>query len=493
MPVPHRPLTFRLLALCLLCALAAAAEDWPRFRGPNGVGVSPATNLPERFGPETNVVWKTALPQGHSSPVIAGGRIFLTGSEGGVLSELARLKVTDKGGTLSTIAIDPANGEILWKKQAPRPRYERYQPTNSAASPSPVTDGENVYVFFGDFGLLSYTRDGEERWRVPLGPFNNVNGHGSSPVLVGDLVILACDQDTGSYLLALDKDTGKTRWRTERPETTRAYVTPAVYQPDQGPAQLIVPGAYFIASYSVETGEKIWWILNGGWQPKSTPIIDGDRIFFNSWEGGGGRPGKDFPNFAAAVQMGDKNSNDRIEESELPATGVKTNFINSDLNENGSLEEREWTFLVARMTSRSSLIAVEDPGQGDLTGTDAVTWTLEKFLPNVPSPLLYEGVLYLVKDGGIFTSLDASTGAIHKQGRLPDALDKYYASPVVADGKIYLMDQTGRATVVQAGAQWSILASNDLADEVYATPAFASGRIYLRTRNTLYCFGRDLQ
>ena len=481
----------RLLTLCLVLTFALPAEDWPRFRGPNGAGVSTAENLPTKFGPETNVVWKTALPQGHSSPVMAGGRIFLTGSEGGVLSDLERNKVTDKGGTLSTIAIDPANGEILWKKEAPRPRFERYQPTNSAASPSPVTDGENVYVFFGDFGLISYTRDGKERWRVPLGPFNNVNGHGSSPVLAGDLLILACDQDTSSYLLALDKNTGKTLWRTDRPETTRTYVTPAVYQPASGPAQLIVPGAYFIASYSVDTGERIWWINNGGWQPKSTPVVDGDRIFFNSWEGGGGRPGKDFPDFAAALDLGDKNGSGAIEESELPATGVKTNFLNSDLSENGSLEEREWNFLVARMTSRSSLIAIDSPGHGDLTDTDAVAWTLQKFLPNVPSPLLYDGVLYLVKDGGIFTSLDPETGAVHKQGRLPDAMDKYYASPVAADGKIFLMDQTGKATVVQPGEQWSILASNDLSDEVYATPAFADGRIYLRTRNTLYCFAAD--
>ena len=117
-----------------------------------------------------------------------------------------------------------------------------------------------------------------------------------------------------------------------------------------------------------------------------------------------------------------------------------------------------------------------------------MAWRLEKFLPNVPSPLLYEGILYLVKDGGILTTLDAKTGKILKQGRLKGALDKYYSSPVGADDKVYMISQLGKATVVKAGGQWEILASHDFEDEVYATPAIVDNRIYLRTRNTLYCF-----
>ena len=442
----------RALALFLAIATSMAAADWPRFRGPNGSGVAETGSPPIHFGPTTNVIWKTALPQGHSSPIISGDRIFLTGAEGGEMADVDRKKVTDKGGKLFTMAVDRSNGEILWKKQAPRPRFERYQPTNSSASPSPAVDGENVYVFFGDFGLISYTFSGEERWRAPLGPFNNVNGHGSSPIVVGDMVILACDQDTDGYLLAVDKDSGQIRWKTDRSETTRTYVTPAVYRPAEGPVQLIVPAAYFIASYSADTGEKLWWALGGGWQPKSTPVVDGDSIYVSSWEGGGGRPASDFLTFAQALERADANNDGQLSEPEYTELGLR-GFENTDLSENGFLDQREWGFLVARMTSRSSLTAIRLPGRGDVTAS-AVPWSLEKFLPNAPTPLLYRGVLYLVKDGGILSSLDPATGEILKQGRLSDALDKYYASPVAADGRIYVSDQTGKATVIRAGAQW---------------------------------------
>src|SRR5690348_7902999 len=132
----------------------------------------------------------------------------------------------------------------IWRREAPRDREEPVEHTNGPASPSPVTDGSNVHVFFGDFGLLSYGPEGKERWRLPLGPFNNVNGHGSSPILANGKLVLICDQDTGSYLLAVDAVRGRVMWKTMRPEYTRGYATPAVYQPKNGPAELIVPGSF---------------------------------------------------------------------------------------------------------------------------------------------------------------------------------------------------------------------------------------------------------
>jgi outer membrane protein assembly factor BamB len=161
-----------------LCFLLLAA-DWPQFRGPNGAGVADDSALPTEFSPQKNVAWKTSVPPGHSSPILTKTRIFLTAYE---------------NGKLLTLCLDRATGKILWRREAPRPRIEEAQPTNSPASPSPVTDGENVYVFFGDFGLISYSADGKERWNLPLGPFNNQNGHGSSPILAGKMVILICDR-----------------------------------------------------------------------------------------------------------------------------------------------------------------------------------------------------------------------------------------------------------------------------------------------------------
>ena len=149
----------------------ARGDEWSRFRGPNGSGVSTTGNLPAVFGPETNVVWKTPLPFGHSSPVLTDDRIYLTGA---------------RDGRLLTIALDRASGRMLWEREAPRARTEKLDNRNGPAAPSAVTDGRDVYVFFADFGLISYDRQGRERWRVPLGPFNNVYGMGASPILVGD-------------------------------------------------------------------------------------------------------------------------------------------------------------------------------------------------------------------------------------------------------------------------------------------------------------------
>ncbi len=484
--------TGALLAL-LWVSMAARAADWPQFRGPNASGVSDARNLPVEFGPAKNVVWKVDVPPGHSSPVIAGDRIFLTAAEGEKLADAGREKVADAGdGKLLTICVDRRTGAVLWRREAPRPRRERFQPTNSAASPSPVTDGRNVYAFFGDFGVLSYGPDGNERWRLSLGPFNNVNGHGTSPILAGDLLVLLCDQDSGSYLIALDKDTGRTRWRVERPETTRGYATPVVLRPKSGPAELIVPGAYQLTSYAVETGERLWWVRGLSWQPKSAPVIGGDLIFAHSWEfGGEAEEPSETPTFAETLVAYDSNRDRKISQVELPDPRMQKSFYLLDLDGNGTLDERDWDFYRARRAARNALVAVRHGGRGDVTGTH-VAWRMQKFLPNVPSPLLYDGVLYIVKDGGILTSLDPASGKILKQARLNRAPGTYYSSPVAADGKIYLISQEGKATVLRAGAQWEVLAVNDLDDECYATPALVGDRIYLRTRSRLYCLAQPL-
>lgn len=481
----------RRLATLTLFAGAMFAGDWMQFRGPNGSGVGDATQLPSEFGPGKNVVWKTAVPFGHSSPVIGGDLIFLTGAEGGSRADAGREKVVDKGGRLFTLAVDRKSGKIVWRQEAPRGRLERYQPTNSPASPSPVTDGDNVYVFFGDYGLISYTHDGRERWRMPLGPFNNVNGHGSSPILFRDLLILVCDQDSGSYLLAVDKQTGQVRWKTPRPDAARSYVTPAIYQPKDGPAELIVPGSLQVSAYYAATGERAWWVRGLSWQPKSLPVIDGDTIYVHAWEGGGEvETPTETPTFAEMLAKRDANHDGKLSEAEFAGDPKMQNgYYLMDLNSDGVLDEREWEFYRARRAARNNLLAIRHGGRGDLTSTN-VLWSMQKFLPNCPSPLIYQGVMYLVKDGGILTALDPRTGKIFKQGRLRGALDTYYASPVASAGKVFLLSQQGRATVLKAGPEWEILASNDLEEDTFATPAILDNKLYLRTRGTLYCFAQ---
>lgn len=478
-----------LLTLGIVPLLVAA--DWPQLRGPQGNGVSTSTKLPAEFGPAKNVLWKVSLPVGHSSPVIFGDRIFLTGAEGGAKADAGRDKIVDKGGSLFTICVDRKTGKVLWKQQAPRPREERYQPTNSAASPSPVTDGKNVYVFFGDYGLIAYSVDGKERWRFPLGPFNNVNGHGSSPILHGKMVLLVCDQDTESFLLALDKDTGKVMYKVERPEVTRSYVTPVVLRPPQGRPELIVPGAYQLASYDVETGKKLWWIRGLSWQPKSMPILHDGLIYAHWWESGGeAETSTEVPKFSEMLAKHDADKDGRLTRDEYASNDerLRRGFENIDLATDGYIDERDWENNRARRASRNSLLAVKPGGQGNVTDSH-IAWRMQKFLPNCPTPLIYDGVMYLVKDGGIVTTLNPKTGEIYKQGRLTGALDTYYSSPVGGAGLVFMSSQQGKVSVLKAGAQWEMIYQADMEDEIYATPALVDNRIYLRTRNTLYCFG----
>src|SRR5258706_7315192 len=172
-------------AVFLLGVSPLFCEDWLQFRGPNSAGVSENHNLPVEFGPNKNVVWKTDLPAGHSSPVLVGDRIFVT--------------AVDKE-KLFTICLDRATGRINWRREIPRERKEHLHKANGPASPSPTSDGKNVFVFFTDFGLISFGPDGNERWRLPLGPFNNPMGMSSSPVLVGDTLLVSLDQESGSDL-----------------------------------------------------------------------------------------------------------------------------------------------------------------------------------------------------------------------------------------------------------------------------------------------------
>jgi len=463
----------QLLPLALLTATAALAADWPQFRGLNGLGVSADKHLPVQFGPQKNVVWKTGLPPGHSSPILAGPRIFVTAYE---------------GRKLFTIALDRSTGKILWKREAPRPRQEFMESTNSPASGTPVSDGRNVYVFFGDFGILCYGVDGEDRWRVPLGPFNNANGHGTSPVLIDDLLILICDQDTDSYLLALDKATGQVRYRIERPEVTRSYSIPTVYRPKSGPAELIVPGSYLVVAYNLATGEKLWWVRGMSWQQKSAAVVDGDIVYVCGWEpGGDSSTPAETPTWEEALARYDTDRDGKLTPTEVMREF--RNFGEYDLDRDRTINEREWNFYRARQASRNALVAIQAGGRGDVTAK-RVLWRYRKALPNVPSPLLYQSVLYLVKDGGVMTSLDPRTGEPFKIDRLRGALDRYWSSPVAGDGKIYVLSESGKLTVLGADADWQILAQNDLDDTCFSTPAIGDSRLYVRTRSALYCFGK---
>ncbi len=467
---------FALLLTWHTSELASSASDWSQFRGPSGLGVAPNNNLPERFGLHENLIWKVSLPPGHSSPVLSQNRIFLTAYE-------------DK--KLLTICLDRETGRVLWRRQAPRPREEPFNGTHGPASPTPVTDGRNVYVFFGDFGILSYGPDGSERWKRPLGPFHNLNGHGSSPILADGMLLLICDQDTDSFLIAIDQSDGSVRWKTERPEVTRGFATPGIYRPSEGPTQVIVPGSYQAASYRLDTGEKLWWVRRMAWQVKCVPIISEGIIYINAWESGGRRS---LPPFDQVLSQYDADGDGKLSAQESPEPKVRErgSWREFDLDQDGAMGRRDWEFYQARLSPENSLVAIR-PGnaRGDLTDSH-VLWRHQKGLPDTPSPLLINDVIFLVKDGGIVTSLDPASGRVLKQGRLKQAIGKYWSSPVGAGDRVYLVSEEGDLTTLKATGDWEVLATTRLQEDCLATPAIADGRIYVRTLSALYCFGKGL-
>ena len=458
-----------------LLASALWAADWPQFRGPEGTGLCPSCGqIPTEFGPQKNVQWKTELPNGKSSPVLVGDRIFLTAAE---------------GDELITLSLHRTSGKILWRRAIKAPKREHQHTLNHRAAPTAATDGKNVFVFFADYGLAAYDFDGNPRWQLPLGPFNSQHGIVASPVYAEGRVILVCDSDTDAFIMGVDSQTGKIVWKTPR-NVINGYATPTIYRPARGPAQVIAPGSYQLTAYSVVDGEPLWFVRGLTCQPKSAPTIAGNMLFFNGWTVGNDSGEQvDLPPFSEVAAKADANHDGKLAQAELPQAWQPTGTWRAiDLDRDGLLNEREWTFFRTRRAARNGLLAVKLGGTGDLTDSN-VLWRFEKSLPDVPTPLVYQDVVYLVRSGGIATALNAQTGKVLKQARLTGALEDYYSSPVGVDGKVYVASEHGKVVVLRAGGDWEILAVNDFDADIFATPAISEGRMYIRTSNALYAIG----
>jgi outer membrane protein assembly factor BamB len=451
------------------------ASDWPQFRGPNCSGRAAGDErLPDRIGPNRNVLWKTALPPGHSSPVVAGDRVYLT---------------AERDKKLFTVALDRKDGRVLWEVEAPARELEAIHGIGSHAQPSPAADGERVVSFFGSCGLFCYDPSGKLLWHRPLGPFKNDFGAGSSPILVGDRVILCQDHDQDSFLMALDKRTGATVWKTDRSDFLRGYCTPVIWE-SGGRKQIVVAGTLRVAGYDFESGKEIWTVRGIARTICMTPAVGDDgRLYVAGWSAGGDAGASIEPEpFDRVIERLDKNGNGKLEKAELTSGPMAERFTQVDLDKDGSITRQEYErFRGLFREGRNVVLAIRPGGKGDVSASH-VAWKNTRQVPFCASPLHLEGLVYTVKDGGFLSCLDAKNGELVKRDRVPGQ-GNYYSSPVAGDGKIYLANQRGRLAVVRAGRDWRVLSNSDFEEDIYATPALADGRIYVRTAGHLYCFG----
>jgi outer membrane protein assembly factor BamB len=443
------------------------AQDWPRFRGPNGTGVSDATGLVAEFSTSHHVVWKAEVAAGTSSPIVVGNRLFYC----------------SYGGDRRTVhCLDAGTGRELWNRSITKARDELATPPNDPATPTPASDGSRVVAFFPDFGILAYTVDGEPMWSKEYPPSTSMHGLASSLVIVGNKVIHQVDQLKDSYLAAYHVHNGELAWRVERLSgVTGGYSTPATMHPASGPAQVIVDSPLEMAAFRADTGEKLWWLTGKSNAPIGCPAVTNDQIYFCEPEG------EPIP-FSMVASM-DKDSDGRLSLSELKDEPAASRlFDRIDENRDQSVDEAEWNSSFGTFVGRGGLIAVDPSGAGDITATH-VKWSITKSVPHIPSVLVYQGVLYFVQDGGIVTSVDPGTGEVAKRARLSESTGQYYASPVAADGKIYLANTDGNISVLRAGREWEVLSTNKLGEACYATPVIANNCLFIRCEKSIYCFG----
>jgi outer membrane protein assembly factor BamB len=415
-------LRFALPALVVAFSLSAAHGAWPQFRGPDGQGRSDATGLPLNWSENKNIKWQTALHgRAWSSPVILDRQIWVTSA-------------TEDGRELFAICVDRDSGKIIHDLKlfdVENPQFAiRF---NTYASPTPVIEPGRVYVTFGSPGTACLdTETGKVLWERRDFECNHFRGAGSSPIIHENLLIMHFDGSDHQFVVALDKATGKTVWRTERSidfqdldangkpaadgDYRKAFATPHVAL-FNGEPLLISFGAKAAYGYNPRTGEELWRVEERSTHSASTRPVIGDNLIY-------------FPSGFATAQ----------------------------------------------------LLAIRPGGRGLVTDSH-VAWRVRRSIPNKPSPVLKDGLLFMIHDGGTASCIDANTGAEIWQERVGG---NYSASPLYADGRIYFFSEEGKTTVIEAGREFKKLAENQLGDGFLASPAVSGKALFLRSRTHLY-------
>ncbi|MBM3768188.1 MAG: hypothetical protein FJW32_22620, partial [Acidobacteria bacterium] len=395
--------------LALFAAALVIADDWSRFRGPNGSGIAAGAGYPTEFSATKNLAWRTPVRPGKSSLVLTAKHIFLTG-------------FADE--QLYTQCFDRATGKLLWERSEGRTRRDAVNLLNHPAALTPVTDGENVYVLFKEFGLLSYNAAGKLRWKAPISSQKNSQGLGASPIIAGDNVLILVDQLQGSYIAAYAKSNGELRWKIAR-EESEGWSTPILLQPPGQPLQIITAGDSRIGGHLVSNGKRTFTFPGASPAMVATPVVDGHSIIAF------GYGAATFSPFSAQLEKRDKNKDGKINRGEFTQADNVLNSIAGFIgNRDGEVTEDKWIEWGKHVGGGTALLSLKlDAPQ------PTQLWRTEKgFEGVVPSPILHDGLIYVVRNGGILTAYDAKTGASVKAGRITGALGGYSASPVLANG-----------------------------------------------------------
>jgi outer membrane protein assembly factor BamB len=437
------------LALLLMLSLPAWAADWPSFRGPAASGVADGQRLPDTWDAATgaNIRWKTGIPGlAHSSPIVWGGRIFVTTAISGLGNATFKPGLYGDGTASEdlsvhrwqVLALDRNSGEILWAQTAYEGAPEEKRHVKSTyASSTPATNGRVVVALFGSQGLYAYDFSGKLLWkkdlgRIDAGAYNAPDyewGTASSPILYGNSVIVQCDQQKNSFLIAVDADTGETLWKAERDELP-SWASPNVFTAKQR-HELVTNAPNQIRGYDPKTGKELWRLGGSSKITAPTPVFTSDLMYVAS----GRRP--EAPIFA--IRPG--------------ASGDIT---------------------LGEGQTRNKSVAWHKPQRGSY----------------MPTPLIYGGLLYVLGNAGIFDCYDAAGGEEIYRERIPHQGSGFSGSPVAADGKIYLPSEDGDIFVVRAGRKFQLLGRNPIGEALMATPALSGGVMYVRGEKHLFAIGR---
>ncbi len=457
-------------------AATARGEDWPQFRGVNAAGVSTNGKPPVEFAFDQNVRWSAEEGDGVASPIVAQGRVFSTGMTGPT--------------TFSVFGYDAATGTRHWRRDFETGKLPRITPPNSHASSTPASDGERVFVYFSTLGLIGLdAATGADLWRrpLPLPAYLMDWGAASSPIVVGDQVIFCQDDDLSPYLISLDAASGEVRWKTAREDMLAGYAVPVLCTAN-GRTDLVVAGSGRLIGYDPDTGAERWTCNTLLRTVMTSPVVHDGVIYIAVQSYGDESRTLKY----ALLEWLDTNQDGILTRSEVPSE-FHARFDRSDRDKNGELSEGE---LDTAFQASSNLVgggsmiqAVRGGGTGDVTQTH-VKWHVNHRAPsNLSSPLVVGQRLFVVKAGGISSCFNSEDGTAHWELQRLRNFGDYYASPVAADGKIYIAGRNGFVIVLADSTELKVLAKNDMQEEIIATPALCGDSLFIRTRQKLYCVG----